>query len=477
MGMKKITQAALIVLLAVITKAVVAQVLTNNGASLTIATGATLQVNGASQYNTGSTLTNNGAIAVTGSITNNMAMSAANNGTLTFNGTAAQTLIGTAPYMAKNVTVNNAAGVTIGNPLRVDGTLTFTNGIITAANTANAVIFTANGTGSVANNASHVEGYVVKEGTGSFTYPVGDGARYQPILLDLTANNSGMLVRYLNADAGAASYTTTGASATALEAYNSQEYWDISPFGTATGKVTLFYDDYKNASITSSSNVNVFKVAHKTSGGWLNEGGIVSGTINAGSVTSAVLSSWSPFTLGAISESALPVTLASFNVTKQENAALLVWSTTSEVNSEKFDIQRSVDGKNWLVMGSVSAVNIGDAFHSYSFKDNSPLAGRNLYRLKMIDLDASFAYSRILGVEFGQSTTMITYPNPSKGITTVQLGKNNIGGQIRLISATGLVLQRINVASESVSVGLGSYAAGVYFLQAPDGKTVKVLKE
>ncbi len=130
---------------------------------------------------------------------------------------------------------------------------------------------------------------------GAFIYPVGDGVRYQPVSVDLTDNSAGLSVRYVPADAGTASFTTTGASTIALDAYNNEEYWDINPIGTATGTVTITWDDYRNPPITTSDTVQVFRVAHKTAEGWANEGTIASGTTSAGSVVSAVLSSWSPF--------------------------------------------------------------------------------------------------------------------------------------------------------------------------------------
>ena len=78
---------------------------------------------------------------------------------------------------------------------------------------------------------------------------------------------------------------------------------------------------------------------------------------------------------------------------------------------------------------------------------------------------------------FSQLSASMAYPNPSSGLTTVILGKNNIGGQASLINAYGHILQTISIDQEVISVDLGGFAAGVYLLQAPDGKTVKVVKQ
>ena len=448
-----------------------AQILQNT-ASLYVNSGGTLFVNG-STVNSGD-IVNAGIFQTNGNLTNNSSFASSSGSKLQLTGSN-QSLTGSAPISVGDLVFSN--DISLNTTLKVQGSVSFSSGVVTASNASAPLVFASSASYTGVTDASHVDGYVIKEGTGSFTYPVGDGKRYQPILLELTTNDEGMQVRYVPADAGTASFTTTGASATALESYNNQEYWDLLSVGTATGKVTLAWDDYKNASITSSSNVNVFKIARRTRAGWLNEGGIFSGTLSSGSVTSESLSTWSRFTLGAIPESALPVTLAWFTAIRQENAALLAWSTTSEVNSEKFDIQRSTDGKNWQMIGSVAAENSGTALQSYRFVDDLPLVGHNLYRLKMIDLDGSFAYSRIQNVVFAELSVMMAYPNPSSGLTTVQLGKNNIGRQASLINASGRILRKINIDDESVSVDLGNLAAGVYLFKAPDGKTVKVVKQ
>ncbi len=85
--------------------------------------------------NTG-TFTNNGTAHFTGNLANNQTNMPAGGGTAIFDGTAAQTLTGSAPFRSLNVTINNAAGLTLTNRLAIGdgsgGTLTFTAGHITS---------------------------------------------------------------------------------------------------------------------------------------------------------------------------------------------------------------------------------------------------------------------------------------------------------------------------------------------------------
>ncbi|MDQ6477977.1 T9SS type A sorting domain-containing protein [Dyadobacter sp. LHD-138] len=115
--------------------------------------------------------------------------------------------------------------------------------------------------------------------------------------------------------------------------------------------------------------------------------------------------------------SPLPVTLITFKAVKNENQALLSWATTMESNADYFDIQKSGDGFMWKTLGRVLAAVTSDQLRSYSFIDSNPLdedspGQENLYRLKMVDLDGSFAYSRIVSLSFGNYPRTILYPNP-----------------------------------------------------------------
>ncbi|HAK78025.1 MAG TPA: hypothetical protein DCM71_14220, partial [Runella sp.] len=270
----------------------------NNGGTLSISTGGILHVNNAFTNKSGGNLVNNGTLNVKGNLTNEQTMSNPHNGTLHLSGSSPQTIGGTAALLVKNLTFNNAAGISLLKSLKADGEVQFQSGIVAASSSAEPLAFTSNGLVSATNapsNTSHVNGYVLREGTGAFDFPVGDGTRYQKVGTNLTANGSGLLAKYNASDAGTGTFATTGASATALTSYNTQEHWDISPLSTATGAVTIHWDDYKTPTLTD---VSLVKVAHKSGANWLNQGGTGTGTTSTGSVTSSSVSTWSPFTLG-----------------------------------------------------------------------------------------------------------------------------------------------------------------------------------
>ena len=452
--------------------AIQAQSLHNNGATFFVNTGAVLQVNGDMQTQNGSLFTNNGTVKVIGSVTNNQIMITPNTGTLEFNGTSAQSLNGSSEYLANDVLVNNALGVTLNTPLKVNGNITFSNGIVNAPSTSQAVLFTANGTHTNVSNASHILGYVIKEGLGLFTYPVGDGTHYEPIDIDLSANEFGMLVHYDTTDAGVAPYTTAGSNATPLVAVNHFEHWQVSPINTATGTVTMYWNAHNNIGI---GNINDLRVAHLKNGNWQNEGAVTtSGNTTAGSVTSNSMSSWSPFTLGSIAMSSpLPVTLLSFTGKKETNANVLNWTTSQERNNAFFNVLKSQDGRNFSTLAKVNSKG-ESGNNEYELRDENPRLGHTYYRLQQVDKDGKLSNSQVVDLYRDATGNVVNvYPNPTAGMLNVECLHFYEGTTfITLSDLSGRIIKEINTTNKMTSIQMSDVAIGIYLLQVSQDNQV-----
>jgi len=160
----------------------------------------------------------------------------------------------------------------------------------------------------------------------------------------------------------------------------------------------------------------------------------------------------------------LPVTLIAFNVKEEGKTALLYWQTATETNSDRFEIERSQNGKNWAKIGSVVSHKESNVNQYYSFVDAAPLRGDNLYRLKMVDLDETFAYSRIENVNF--NNIALVYPNPVSASQnlTLNIGDWSKVSQVKVVNATGKVVFE---ASNALVTGISTrnLVAGAYVLQ------------
>lgn len=440
----------------------------NDGSVLYISTGATVQVNGSFTNTNTSSFANYGTVTITGNTTNNQTMSGYT-GKLVFNNTSAQQLNGSASLLTKDFEINNAAGAILNTKLIADGVCTFTNGIITASNTAAPFVFTANATVSGVSNASHVNGYVVKEGTGNFTYPVGDAANYQPIGINTSANAGGIRVQYIAADAGTAPFT----GATPLLYYNTKEYWDITPISTATGTVTIYWDSYNNIGIGNTADL---RVAHLTGGNWVNEGVIPppAGTTSAGSVTSsATISTWSPFTLGSVSiSSTLPLSWLSVTAFSNTQKQVEINWKVNEQNVRTYTIEKSNNGTGFRTIAALNSM--GNGINSYTYTDKELLQNTAYYRIKQTDEDGRFSYSSIIKISGQINTGLTIYPMPFKESFTVISDERQTA---KLTSLDGKLIKTIQLKAGSNYVNVGGLVKGVYLLVTQNNIVKKVIKE
>ena len=166
-------------------------------------------------------------------------------------------------------------------------------------------------------------------------------------------------------------------------------------------------------------------------------------------------------------EGPLPVTLVSFKVETENTAVSLKWLTATEENSKGFEIQRSGDVKNWENLGFVDVKSFNGSSRSelsYSFTDAIPLKGINYYRLKMVDLDVSFAYSRVVSVDI-ESEMPYAWPNPTAG--TIKLSKSNLSEvkKVELVNTNGKVVYKAQqIPAEGINVK-GLVGNGTYVLR------------
>jgi hypothetical protein len=113
----------------------------------------------------------------------------------------------------------------------------------------------------------------------------------------------------------------------------------------------------------------------------------------------------------------LPVTLVTFVGNLSDGTVKLSWTTSREVNSSHFLIEKSYDGVGYK---SIGQVNSGNATGQYTFTDNTPLSKANYYRLRPVDVDGNFTYSRVVVIRNdGALAALKLSPNPVSSILNV----------------------------------------------------------
>jgi hypothetical protein len=139
-----------------------------------------------------------------------------------------------------------------------------------------------------------------------------------------------------------------------------------------------------------------------------------------------VLNSTAPF-YASSTDVALPIELVDFKVAMDNLGATLSWKTATEKNNAGFDVERVAIGtdllkKEWTKVGYVAGSGTSNAPKEYFFRNKSVQTGKYSYRLKQIDRDGGFAYSKELEAEIAapkQFTMSQNYPNPFNPSTTI----------------------------------------------------------
>ena len=183
----------------------------------------------------------------------------------------------------------------------------------------------------------------------------------------------------------------------------------------------------------------------------------------------------------------LPVTLLNFNVSAcGEKCGELNWKTASEINNDKFEILRSLDGQVWDKIGEVKGHGTTKIVQQYKFIDvmndleRTSIPSTLFYKLKQVDYDGSFAYSKIEILNFlNQTEELKIYPNPfTNQIFLFGLTQNNL--KLSLFNSMGQLVFIGNTNSNE-SINLSKLGSGIYYLlvQNENGKLLfdgKVIK-
>lgn len=167
-----------------------------------------------------------------------------------------------------------------------------------------------------------------------------------------------------------------------------------------------------------------------------------------------------------LSTDPLPVTLAEFSAKKEGNTALLRWKTTSETSSSEFEIQHSLNGKQWNAIGSVAAAGESNTDKTYQFVHPEPTSGQNnLYRLKMIDTDGTFALSGIKSLFFGKKGAGRIYPNPAMaGKLTVDVHNWESVKKVQISTISALTVYDSGSKPQQ-TIDVNRLPAGIYILK------------
>lgn len=176
-----------------------------------------------------------------------------------------------------------------------------------------------------------------------------------------------------------------------------------------------------------------------------------------------------------VSGTVVPVELTIFEANLRGKHVYLDWQTASEENNLGFEIEKSVDGREWKNIGFVEGNGTTFEFSNYQFIDENPVVGTNYYRLKQLDTDGKFEYSPIRTANYGDVNSIAIYPNPTKDVLIVNLG--NQSADIQVFDLTGRLLINTNSSSNAIqNIDFTNFENGVYILRVNGNGWHKVEK-
>ncbi len=109
----------------------------------------------------------------------------------------------------------------------------------------------------------------------------------------------------------------------------------------------------------------------------------------------------------------LPIELSSFSARLEGDDVRLAWQTESEQSNERFEVQKSNDGRQFYTVGKLAGAGTTSLPQRYTFIDRRPRPGINYYRLKQVDFDGAYDYSEVRSVLFNdRDRRLIITPMP-----------------------------------------------------------------
>jgi hypothetical protein len=172
-------------------------------------------------------------------------------------------------------------------------------------------------------------------------------------------------------------------------------------------------------------------------------------------------------TIWLAAKSALPVELVQFTAELNHNRGDLHWSTASEINSERFDIERSTNGIHFDKIGEIKAAGTSNQLINYIFEDENPTLGINYYRLKQVDFDGKTAKSPVVSIKKVDKMHQLAFPNPVNDRLNLQTESPE---NLVLTTVYGAVLREGKPLEKTWF--LNDLPIGIYFLK--DVKTNNV---
>ncbi len=338
--------------------------------------------------------------------------------------------------------------------------------------------------------------------SGTLEFPIGDADGYRPITLGINApsNSTGHYVwaQVVDSNANTGSSSLSGG----ISNVSVSRYYKVGYLQNAGSSATMDFYSF-GPSYSTDDGVNTgntdLRVAYSTdSRATFNNAGPSDHTTDLTTVPTTIMSdSLNPnitvntgenvvVALASVNGSnPLPVELTSFNASAiSANQVKLSWSTATEKNNSGFVVERSVDNKAFNQIGFVKGNGTVSEISNYSFVDKTTAADY-FYRLKQVDMDGSYNYSKVIEVNLAANLTFSlaqNFPNPFNPSTTIKYsiakaGFTKLTVYNSLGQAVKVLVNEVKTPGEyNITFDASHLSSGLYFYKLETDGFVKTNK-
>jgi hypothetical protein len=158
----------------------------------------------------------------------------------------------------------------------------------------------------------------------------------------------------------------------------------------------------------------------------------------------------------------LPVELVNFKVTIRHQQVQLSWATASEKDNKHFIVERSHTGKAFTGIATMAGKGTSSSRSNYTFTDADPLSGMSYYRLKQVDFDGTYSYSKVIAVKWQPLASSILYPTITSDILYLDVAEK--GNTVSILDLTGRKVYQgeLSARSRSHTLDVSNLKAGNY---------------
>ena len=195
--------------------------------------------------------------------------------------------------------------------------------------------------------------------------------------------------------------------------------------------------------------------------------------------------------VGGMSNTPLPIKLERFTAKYQPTGdVLLEWRSAMEENSYSFEIQRSLNGRDFTTIGQVKAAGMAAGYNYTDYAIDSLGVHKLFYRLRMVDIDQTASVSKIVPVDLpmpGAFAIRSVYPNPASAYINISLNSpesDNVLFTVFDVAGRPVKQQPVSITQgvQSIQINTSDLPAGVYVLRMQSRSTkqhaeVRFIKE